>query len=84
MTRQEKRAETLRKKYGENWQKILAEKSMKVRVANNGMETYVTMGRKGGLNVPSEKRAYSVNHELAKQAGKKGAEKRWGKNDSQM
>ena len=30
------------------------------------------IGRKGGLSVPAEKRAFSQNHQLAVDAGKKG------------
>ena len=84
MTSSEKRAITLEKKYGKDWRKVLSDKSMKVRISNNGMETFAVMGRKGGLNVPAEKRSYSLNHDLAKQAGIKGANKRWGKNYEQM
>lgn len=37
-------------------------------------EDVVRLARKGGANVPSEKRSFSQNVELARKAGKKGGE----------
>lgn len=42
--------------------------------ASMSKERVTEIARKGGLAMPNEKRAYAVNRELARAAGKKGGE----------
>lgn len=43
-------------------------------------ERQLELARKGGRNVPPEKRSFSKNHELAVSAGRKGGIAGYGRN----
>jgi general stress protein YciG len=73
-----KREQTLAAKYGPDWRKVIGQKAKVAREKKYGKEVYARAGRIGGAKGAPESRAFSKDHELARSAGKKGAQARWG------
>lgn len=84
LTPAEKRKRTMLARYGEQWAKKNGQAAKDGRIAKRGEETYreqqSSAARKANATRRPETRPFK-NKDLAVSAGKKGSDRRWGKNE---
>lgn len=84
LTPAQKRKLTLERNYGKDWRKKIGKLAKTGKIEKNGEDGYKDLqakaGTAGGAKVQPGSRSYSRNNALAKEAGKKGAAKRWASN----
>lgn len=81
ISQSKKREITLEKKYGPDWRRKIGQMAKKAREKKYGVELYSRAGRIGGAKRAPGERSFAKDNELAREAGKKGAAKRWGKTE---
>lgn len=85
LTPAEKRKRTLEQRLGADWRNKIGQSAKQGKIEKNGEDGYLekqsAAGKVGGAKVKPTSRPFSKNKKLAKLAGKKGADKRWGKNE---
>lgn len=86
LTPAEKRKQTMRLRYGEKWRDVIGQAAKEAKEAKHGEDGYKAIqgkaGRAGGGKPRPASRPFTKNRKLAKKAGAKGLEKRWGQNDT--
>lgn len=83
LTPAEKRKRTMLARYGENWAKQNGQAAKDGRIAKRGEETYRNQQSKAAKLANATRRPDTrpfKDKGLASEAGKKGSDRRWGKN----
>lgn len=82
LTPAQKRKRTLEQRLGKDWRKKIGQSAKQGKIEKNGEDGYKDLqakaGTAGGAKVQGSSRSYSKDNKLAKEAGKKGANARWG------
>lgn len=85
LTPAQKRKITLEARLGADWAKKVGALAKDAKIEKHGEDGFAALqsnaGKIGGTKTNAKDRPFSKNNELAKTAGKKGSDARWGKHD---